>query len=104
MGAIRIMLSITAAAAGAAFVYFGVYNVTATQQHYRPVYWLISTVAERSVASRARKVPMPALGARTKKDRGLMLYRRHCVRCHGAPGVAPDSFAPGLAPLPPNLS
>jgi mono/diheme cytochrome c family protein len=37
-------------------------------------------------------------------SRGVEVYRQHCVRCHGAPGVAPDSFALGLNPVPANLA
>jgi mono/diheme cytochrome c family protein len=36
-------------------------------------------------------------------QRGLIEYRDHCSRCHGAPGVAPEEFALGMAPLPMNL-
>jgi mono/diheme cytochrome c family protein len=37
-------------------------------------------------------------------DRGLRLYRQHCVRCHGAPGIAPADFARGMTPGAPPLA
>lgn len=37
-------------------------------------------------------------------ERGFALYRGTCVPCHGAPGIAPDAFAPGLVPPPGNLA
>ena len=36
--------------------------------------------------------------------RGFAHYRDSCLKCHGAPGVAPEPFARGLMPLPNNLA
>ena len=92
------------AAAGAAFVYSGVYNVSATEQHLFPVYWTIRTAMERSVAVRARRIEVPPLDDVQRVRRGIGLYREHCLRCHGGPGVAPEPFALGLTPVPENLA
>jgi mono/diheme cytochrome c family protein len=35
---------------------------------------------------------------------GAACYREHCVVCHGAPGVAPASFALGMLPVPTSLA
>jgi cytochrome c1 len=90
--------------AGSAFVYFGVYDVAAVDQHLVPTYWLLYTNMERSVKARAKHVAAPSLDDPAMARRGAGLYREHCLRCHGAPGVAPESFALGLNPVPANLA
>jgi hypothetical protein len=40
-------------------VYAGIYNVAADAPHTQPVYWLMTTVRERSVAARAAKASDP---------------------------------------------
>lgn len=97
-------LAVLTAGTGAALVYFGVYNVAATEQHTAPVYWLLNTSLKRSAVRRAPTQTPPDLDARESVARGFALYRRYCVSCHGAPGVAPDAFALGMTPLPANLA
>src|SRR5436853_2028700 len=86
------------------FVYFGVYDVAATSPHWRPVYWLIETTAVRSIKMRARNIAVPDLSQPAQATRGFALFNEHCVLCHGAPGVAPQEFARGLAPGAPPLA
>lgn len=88
---------------GAAFIYFGVYNIAATEQHTRVTYHLMHTAMKRSVAMRAKDVNPPDLRDPQRQQRGLVLFRDHCVQCHGGPGVAPEPFALGLRPAPVNL-
>ncbi len=97
-------LAVLAAAGSALFVYSGVYNIAATEQHIRPVYWLMEATMRRSVKQRAEKIAVPPLDDRRVIERGLRVYRMHCIQCHGAPGVAPDAFALGLTPVPANLA
>jgi mono/diheme cytochrome c family protein len=97
-------LAAAALAAGAAVVYFGLYDVAAVDQHLVPTYWLMYTNMERSVKARARQVEAPPLDDPRMAGRGLGLYREHCLRCHGAPGVAPEPFALGMNPVPANLA
>ena len=47
---------------------------------------------------------MPPLADPALVARGRALHDAHCVRCHGAPGVAPEPFALGLMPPPANLA
>ena len=91
---------LAAAAGSAAFVWSGLYDISATDQHLPPVFWAIETTMKYSVERRGRRVQAPPLGAPEQVRRGLALYRVHCVQCHGAPGVAPEPFALGLTPLP----
>jgi mono/diheme cytochrome c family protein len=89
-----------AAAGGAGFVYSGLYDISATDQHLPPTYYLMELTMRRSVERRGADIEVPPLGGEAQLAQGLALYRRHCVHCHGAPGVAPEPFALGLTPLP----
>jgi mono/diheme cytochrome c family protein len=91
-------------AAAAVFIALGLYNVAATEQHTRPVYALIEAAMRQAIRFHARDIVAPPLddGARVRSGRSL--YARNCVRCHGAPGIAPESFALGMTPSPANLA
>jgi mono/diheme cytochrome c family protein len=98
-----IVLAVLAALAlgGAAFVYSGLYDVSATDQHLPPTFHAMKKTMERSVERRAKDIAVPAeLGTPAQLARGLALFRAHCVQCHGAPGVAPEPFALSMRPLP----
>ncbi|MGQ0655726.1 MAG: c-type cytochrome [Betaproteobacteria bacterium] len=87
----------------AAVLFSGIYDISATDQHLAPTYWILDAGMRRSVRQRADAITVPELSEPGQLERGLELYRRHCVQCHGAPGVAPEPFALGLAPAPANL-
>lgn len=82
-----------------AVVRLGIYNVSALAQHTQPVYSVIDVALDYSVQRRAATVSVPDL-ARRDWRRGMVLYRDHCLQCHGAPGVAPAPFALGMKPVP----
>jgi cytochrome c oxidase cbb3-type subunit 3 len=65
------------------FVYSGLYDVSATDQHLAPTYHAIRVAMQRSVARRAADIPVPELDKPAQLERGLSLYRAHCVQCHG---------------------
>jgi mono/diheme cytochrome c family protein len=85
------------ALAAAGFVYSGWYDISATDQHLAPTYWLLDTSMRRSVKFRAKDIEVPNLDNPTTLRTGAFLYRQHCLQCHGAPGVAPAPFALGLS-------
>ena len=91
-------LAAAAAIAAAAVVFGGLYDISATDQHLRPTYATLDVAMKRAVALRAKGIVVPPLDDPAIVARGLALYRDHCVRCHGAPGVAPEAFALGLTP------
>lgn len=97
-------LAVAVIAGAALFVYSGVYNIAATEQHTAPVYWILDTAMRRSVLRRAQEIEVPPLTGHAMIERGLRLYQSTCVSCHGAPGIAPDGFALGLMPVPANLA
>lgn len=96
-------LLVLGALAGSVVVGFGLVEVAATAPHSGPVDWLLATARERSIEARAAKVAVPRLDDARLLGRGIVLYQRHCVACHGAPGVDPSPWAWGLNPFPPPL-
>jgi mono/diheme cytochrome c family protein len=84
----------------AAFVRLGLYDISATDQHLAPTYWLLDTTMKYSVRRRGAKIEAPELADAAKIARGASLYRASCESCHGAPGVAPEPFALGMTPAP----
>ena len=102
VGLVISALVVVAGAAG--FVYSGLYDTSATDQHSAPVYWLLKTVMRRAVHHHARKIQVPALNDPALIARGRVLFTAQCARCHGAPGVAREPFARGLTPAPANLA
>ena len=102
---IGFLAAATVATAGAAaFVYSGLYDIAATDQHTAPVFWLLKTTMRRAIKHHARDVQVPQLAEPALIARGRNLFVAHCSRCHGAPGVAPEPFALGLRPTPANLA
>ena len=98
------VLAAAGAAAGLGVTYFGLYDVSAIHQHTRPVHWALEIGMRESVKLRARAVKVPELDDPALAQRGADLYRESCLKCHGAPGVAPEPFARGLMPVPNNLA
>jgi mono/diheme cytochrome c family protein len=87
-------------AGAAAFVRLGLYDISATDQHLAPTYWLLDTAMKYSVRRRGAGIHVPPLGEPAQLRRGGALYRAHCLQCHGAPGVSPEPFALGMTPAP----
>ncbi len=84
----------------AAFVRSGLYDISATDQHLAPTYWLLDKTMKYSLKRRGANIAVPDLEDAGKIARGVSLYRAHCEHCHGAPGVAPEAFALGMTPAP----
>jgi mono/diheme cytochrome c family protein len=84
------------------FVESGIYDVSAIRPHTAAIYHLIKHARDHSVSRRSEDIQPPPTSVSDgpkQLTRGLSLFREHCVRCHGAPGVAPEPFALGLQPL-----
>ena len=93
-------LLVLAATGAALFVRSGLYDISATDQHLAPTYWLLDTTMKYSLKRRGADIAVPDLEDEGKIARGVSLYRAHCEHCHGAPGVAPEAFALGMTPAP----
>lgn len=87
-----------------AVIYSGAYNVGTSNHDNALVNWALDTAMTRSVQQHARGISVPALADPAMIEQGFRHYRRMCVDCHGAPGVAPDEIAKGLFPDAPDLA
>jgi mono/diheme cytochrome c family protein len=96
--------TIIALVALAGFVWSGIYNIAADEAHSRPVYAVLETLRERSIAVRADALRVPDLGDPARIRRGAGNYDAMCVSCHLSPGAAETELSAGLYPAPPNLS
>ena len=70
----------------AIWIYAGLYNIAADVPHTQPVYWLLETIRDRSVAARARDVVVPNnLDDSSRISRGAGQYADMCSGCHWPP-------------------
>jgi mono/diheme cytochrome c family protein len=99
--AIALLVLIGAAAVG---IYAGLYNIAADVPHTQPVYWLLETVRDRSIAARARDVVVPNdLNDANRISKGAGQYADMCSGCHLAPGMKRTEISRGLYPRAPEL-
>ena len=98
-------LAVAGLVLGAAVVFLGEFHrLSAIRQHPYWVYWGLDLWRDLVVSVDARGIEEPDGFTPEASPAGVALYARHCAQCHGAPGVAPASFALGMMPAPPNLS
>ena len=91
-------------AGGLAYIFSGVYYIGADRPHWAVTAWLLDQARDRSIDEHAEGIAVPAgLDNPAKIAEGAGHFARHCVACHGAPGVRPAELANGLYPRPPNL-
>jgi mono/diheme cytochrome c family protein len=85
-------------------IYAGLYNIAADVPHTKPVYWLLETARERSVAARARDIVVPNdLADQNRISKGAGQYAEMCSGCHLAPGMKRTEISRGLYPRAPEL-
>ncbi len=81
----------------------GLYNIAADQPHLTFVRWMLQAGKTRAVQIRSRGMHPPNLRDSSLLKRGLILYRKNCQPCHGAPGAANEQIGRGIDPKPPSL-
>jgi mono/diheme cytochrome c family protein len=92
------------AGAAALVIYAGLYNIAADVPHTQPLYLLLETVRERSVAARARDIVVPNnLDDANRLSKGAGQYAEMCSGCHLAPGMKRTEISRGLYPRAPEL-
>ena len=89
-------------AAGLAFIYSGIYNVSAMNPEGKLQGWVLSTTMDNSVEHHAKGIVAPNLTDTSTITSGFQSYSRMCVGCHGAPGV--QKRGRGFNPEPPDLA
>lgn len=93
-----------AAVLAATFVVFsGVYDIAANEPHLGVVSRVLTTLLEHAVRRHSKGVVAPPLSDPALVRRGLVLYREHCMACHGSPGSGRDAVGRGLNPASPRL-
>ena len=103
IGAGLLGLAGSAAIAGAAFAYSGLYNVGATDAHSSAVERVLRTTMVHSVRNHASNISLPDsvnLRDRAYATKFFGHYAAACVTCHGAPGVRPDPWVVLYPPAP----
>ena len=95
--------SLLAAIVAASLVRMGSFDVAADTPHSQPVFWLMNTVRERSIAVRAASVAVPSDLTEKRIASGAGQYAEMCSSCHLAPGMKRSEIARGLYPRAPEL-
>jgi mono/diheme cytochrome c family protein len=88
----------------AVLVHMGSFDVAADTPHSQPVFWLMNTVRESSIAVRAAGITVPSDLADAKRiASGAAQYDEMCSLCHLAPGMKRTEISRGLYPRAPEL-
>ena len=99
-----IVVSVLLIGAGAAaYLYSGLYDVSASTPHSGLSNWAMSTTMRASIERRARDIPVPDLNDDALVRAGVNDFEAMCVGCHGAPGKARGPAGKGLNPQAPDL-
>jgi len=101
--AIIVIVAVACLSAVATFVYMGAFDVSADTPHSQPVYWLMQTVREYSIAARARDAVPNDLSDAKRVTSGAGQYAEMCAACHLAPGMQRTEISQGLYPRAPEL-
>lgn len=86
-----------------AYVYSGLYDVSATSADGPAMRWLLGTVRRHSVATRLTDITVPPLSDPKMIEAGFDHYHEMCEGCHLAPGIESSEIHAGLNPSPPLL-
>ena len=88
---------------GLLFMASGMYNIAADEPHFTLARWMLQAGRTRSVEFRSGAIKVPNLRDPSLIRNGIVLYRKNCQPCHGAPGVAEEQIGRGINPKPPYL-
>jgi mono/diheme cytochrome c family protein len=90
---------------GLTFIYWGVFDVAASDPDWPVMRWVLQTTRTRSIKVHAARIQVPpGLDDPAKLLIGTEHFAAHCAVCHGAPGVPKGDIAEGLNPQPPDLA
>ena len=96
--------ALLAATVVALLVHMGSFDVAADTPHSQPVFWLMNTVRENSIAVRAAGISVPSDLTDAKRIvSGAAQYDEMCSVCHLAPGMKRTEISRGLYPRAPEL-
>jgi mono/diheme cytochrome c family protein len=84
------------------FLWSGVYNIAANDEHWAITNKLIEILRERSIEVRAEEIATPDdLNDASRIVSGAANYKEMCSACHLAPGTEITELHQGLYPQPP---
>ena len=107
MQVVRVLVALTVVslAAGAGFVYSGVYEIGADEPHWPATFALLKTLRDRSIDARSHGIEAPTdLDSLERVRRGAGNYDAMCTGCHLKPGMDDSEIRKGLYPQPPDLA
>jgi mono/diheme cytochrome c family protein len=91
----------------ASYIFFGFYNVAASERDWDFVRWSLETIRNNSIERHAghnvsldRSLDDPEM----IRTGGLHYKEEGCVECHGGPGISRAEFAKNMQPEPPDLT
>ena len=87
-----------------AFVFSGIYNVSAMVPHWSITFEIMEEARDQSISYHSKGIVVPSLKDPKMEDAGFHYFQDTCRLCHGAPGIASSEFARGLYPSPPDLA
>jgi len=88
-----------------AAIYWGIFNVAATDPHWSLTLEVIDIARVRSIKARAAGIVPPVnLADHKRVVAGTSHFAEYCVSCHSAPGVQSGELAKGMYPQPPVLT
>lgn len=105
VGAVLGILALgVAAAIASGLILSGIwFNTAATSSHSKLFAWAIHITMIHSVERRSRGSAGSSRAANGSLLAGAAEYDRHCIACHGGPGVARAPWASAMLPTPPYL-
>jgi len=97
-----LLLALTFLIGTAVFLWSGVYNIAANDQHWAVTNSLIDILRERSIETRAESIVPPENLEELKVTAEVAAnYNEMCAGCHLAPGLEVTELHAGLYPQPP---
>ncbi len=82
-------------------IWFGVFNVSAKDQHWNIATKLLAFVKERSIIVRAHDIKVPDLSKPNMIENGAKNFDAMCVQCHLSPTTKSTELSLGLYPKAP---
>lgn len=89
---------------GVSYVYSGLYNVAASDEHTALGKWVLHTTMDNSVSASAEGIDVPDLTGNDMVQQGGRAYDSLCAACHLKPGMESTVLRAGLNPMPPALT
>ncbi|MFZ5783468.1 MAG: c-type cytochrome [Pseudomonadota bacterium] len=85
----------------AVFALSGLYNVSASREHFDATTWLLDLVRRQSIRTHSLGVGDPPRQSAGAVRLGAVHYELGCAACHGAPGRPASALQDAMLPSPP---